>query len=217
MAELGVSLNSSLHSMGISHAKGVELPMIHDQLAGTLPQGARSASQGAAARQLSAEQERQVQALQQIDRTVRAHEQAHIAAGRGVVTSGANFSYTYGPDGKQYAVGGEVSIDTSPERKPEANIDKGQRIQTAALAPADPSPQDHRVAAIGAGLEEQGYLDLARERLGAAEQTNPSATSAPPPPVAATAAPAAPDERQRQVARAYAAPQTASTSFSRFA
>ncbi|QDX82920.1 hypothetical protein B9N43_10045 [Denitratisoma sp. DHT3] len=189
--------------------------MTRDQLASTLPQGQGSGKQSPTAKELSPEQQRQVRELQQIDRAVRAHEQAHITAGRGVVTSGANFSYAYGPDGKQYAVGGEVSIDTSAERKPEANIDKGRRIQVAALAPADPSPQDHRVAAIGAGLEEQGYLDLERQRLVAMDQGDPPAQ---PPSAATTAVQSGQDDRQRQVARAYeAAPTESGGGFSRFA
>lgn len=110
--------------------------------------------------QLTAEQQRTVARLQQIDRAVRAHEQAHLSAGRDVVTSGAQYDYTYGPDGKRYAVGGEVGIDTSAEQKPEANIEKGRRIQAAALAPANPSPQDYRVAAIGSQLESKGWAEL---------------------------------------------------------
>lgn len=216
MADLGVSFNSSLYSPGISQAKGVDLAMIRDQLAGTLSQVKGGDKQSPTSKELSSEQQRQVQELRQVDRAVRAHEQAHITAGRGVVTSGASFSYTYGPDGKQYAVGGEVSIDTSAERKPEANIDKGQRIQVAALAPADPSPQDHRVAAIGASLEEQGYLDLERQRL--AVDQGGQLVPAQPSSAATTEVQPGPDSRQRQAARAYeAAPTASGVGFSRFA
>lgn len=123
------------------------------------------ASSSRATTDLTAAQQRQLQRLQQIDRDVRAHEQAHMAAGRELVTNGPSYSYTYGPDGKQYATGGEVGIDTSAERKPEDNINKGQRIRITALAPRDPSPQDYRVAAIGGRLEEQGRADLARVEM----------------------------------------------------
>ena len=98
---------------------------------------------------------------------MRAHEQAHIAAGRDVITSAASFTYTNGPDGKQYAVGGEVGIDTSSESKPEANISKGERIQAAALAPVDPSSQDYQVAAVGVQLVAQGEAELAKSRSNA--------------------------------------------------
>lgn len=173
------NLASSLNIVGISHAKGVDLPATRDQLNATLPRSEdgsgnttqkaaektdEKASTQTATRQLSTEEQRAVAQLQQIDRNVRAHEAAHVAAGYGVVTSGASFTYTYGPDGKQYATGGEVGIDTAAEKKPEANIDKGQRIQAAALAPRDPSSQDYRVASIGAQLEGQGRSDLARQQ-----------------------------------------------------
>lgn len=169
MSTLAISLNT----VGISNAKGVELVAQREQIDATLPRGGTKMQEAQTReqprekigpKQLTPEQQRQVAELQQIDRAVRAHEQAHLSAGRGVVTSGANFSYTYGPDGKRYAVGGEVSIDTSAEKKPEANIDKGIRIQAAALAPKDPSPQDHRVAAIGGRLEALGRSDLAQQQ-----------------------------------------------------
>jgi hypothetical protein len=81
--------------------------------------------------------------LQNRDREVRNHEQAHIAASGGLSRGGASFSYQRGSDGKLYAVGGEVSIDTSPvPDNPQATIQKAQQIRAAALAPADPSAQD---------------------------------------------------------------------------
>ena len=173
-----LTLSTHLSTVGISSAKGVDLVMQRDQINATVSNGNSSATTAdasgskrlAARKELTVEQQRQVAELQQIDKSVREHEQAHIAAGRGVVTSGANYTYTYGPDGKQYATGGEVGIDTSPEQKPEANIDKGQRIQAAALAPRDPSPQDYRVASVGGQLEARGHTDLAQQQAERAAQ-----------------------------------------------
>ncbi len=89
-----------------------------------------------------------IEELKQIDTKVRQHEMAHIAAGGKYITSGANFTYQRGPNGKNYAVGGEVSIDTSPvPGDPEATIKKMRQVKNAALAPADPSAQDLKVAA----------------------------------------------------------------------
>lgn len=161
----------SLNTIGISRAQGVELVAQREQLDATLPRGSNDAKKpaegpvrAAASKALTPEEQRILAELQQIDRAVRAHEQAHLQAGAGVVTSAASYTYTYGPDGRQYAVGGEVGIDTSPEAKPEANIDKGIRIQAAALAPIDPSPQDHRVASVGSQLEAQGRSNLATQQ-----------------------------------------------------
>ncbi|MBI2306451.1 MAG: hypothetical protein HYU78_04035 [Rhodocyclales bacterium] len=103
---------------------------------------------------------RTVARLRETDRAVRQHELAHVAAGAGLVTSGPNYSYTTGPDGKRYAVGGEVSIDVSPARTPEATIAKARQIRSAALAPADPSGQDRQVAVAAGRLEAEARAEL---------------------------------------------------------
>lgn len=105
---------------------------------------------------------RAVTRMQQRDREVRAHEMAHMAAGAGLVRGGASYSFERGPDGRLYAVGGEVSIDTSPGRTPEETIERAARIRAAALAPADPSAQDHRVAAAASQMEMTARVELAR-------------------------------------------------------
>jgi hypothetical protein len=84
--------------------------------------------------------------LRSRDTAVRMHEAAHQGAGGGLV-GGASFTYQTGPDGKQYAIGGEVPVDFSPvSDDPEATISKEQRVIAAAMAPADPSSQDIAVA-----------------------------------------------------------------------
>jgi len=111
---------------------------------------------------LTAEEQRQVEALKQTDRKVKSHEQAHMAAGAGLVRGGS-FEYQAGPDNKRYAVGGEVSIDTSPGRTPIETIAKARQIRAAALAPADPSTQDRRVAAAASQMEMQAQQELAQK------------------------------------------------------
>jgi beta-lactam-binding protein with PASTA domain len=114
---------------------------------------------------LMPEQQLELRELQQTDRKVRAHEMAHIAASGGLASKGATFSYRTGPDGQRYAVGGEVSIDTSAGRTPEETLDKAARIKAAALAPADPSPQDRKVAAMADRMTMQALTEIAtRER-----------------------------------------------------
>jgi hypothetical protein len=115
----------------------------------------------AANQKLTPEEQQQVQKLRQIDRKVREHEAAHKAAGAGL-TGGAHFEYVRGPDGRQYAVAGEVSIDVSPAQTPEQTIAKAKRIQAAALAPADPSSQDRAVAAQAAQMAAKARTELSR-------------------------------------------------------
>lgn len=131
------------------------------------------ASPTARSRELSAEQQRQVQELREIDRKVRAHEQAHIAVGRDLVRGGATFTYQVGPDDKRYAVSGEVSIDASPGRTPEETIPKAQHIRETALAPADPSAQDRSVASAASRMEAEAQLELlAKQREESAQSTS---------------------------------------------
>ncbi|GEM_PF-2366236 len=116
--------------------------------------------------QLTEAEKQEVQKLKEIDRKVRAHEMAHLAAAAGIAVSGANFIYKRGPDGINYAVGGDVTIDASKERDPQSTIDKARRIVSAAMAPADPSPQDRSVASAARSMEAQARIELMRQQQG---------------------------------------------------
>ncbi len=119
--------------------------------------------------QLTSQEKQVVAKLQARDRAVRAHEQAHVAAGGGLVISGPSYTYQKGPDGVNYAVGGEVNIDTSKEANPEATLQKAQQIRRAALAPADPSAQDRAVAAQATQLATEAHVELQQEKAAQAQ------------------------------------------------
>lgn len=87
-----------------------------------------------------------IRELQQTEQNVRAHEQAHMSVG-GAVAGSASFTYAEGPDGKRYVTGGEVPINPPAASSTEDTIAILEQVKRAALAPADPSPQDLRVAA----------------------------------------------------------------------
>ena len=100
----------------------------------------------------------------QTDREVRQHEMAHQVAG-GAYTGGASYDYDVGPDGKRYAVAGEVPIDYGPvPNDPQATIEKMQTVIAAAMAPADPSPKDHQVAAQARQYLLEAKLEAAMQR-----------------------------------------------------
>jgi hypothetical protein len=81
------------------------------------------------------------------DKEVRAHEMAHANIG-GTTTGAPSYTFEVGPDGKKYAVSGEVDVDLSiVPGDPQATIVKMQKVYAAALAPVSPSIQDTRVAA----------------------------------------------------------------------
>ncbi len=150
---------------------------------GELPEG-ESAGAGAMGPEstpskLTDEEQREVEELSRRDREVRAHEAAHKAAAGNLAKGGASFDYETGPDGRRYAVGGEVSIDTSPvEGDAAATARKMERVQAAALAPADPSAQDRQAAAQAAGEARQARSAAAREAMG--PESNSAGTSASP-------------------------------------
>lgn len=143
--------------------------------AGTPGPSLSPAAQGSAARNTPArlagpeemrpEERSFLQMLRHRDQEVRAHEAAHVAAGGPYIRGGANFVFQNGPDGRLYAIGGEVSIDTSPvPNDPRATILKMQTVRRAALAPSQPSGADMTVASTASQRELQARLELARLR-----------------------------------------------------
>ena len=115
--------------------------------------------------ELSEEERRILNELRARDAEVRAHEQAHLSAAGPYANGAPKFEFQTGPDGRQYAVGGEVSIDASPvPGDPEATVRKAQAVKRAALAPSDPSAQDRAVAAQAAQLEVQARQEAKAEK-----------------------------------------------------
>ncbi|MFA8344438.1 MAG: putative metalloprotease CJM1_0395 family protein [Rhodothermaceae bacterium] len=111
--------------------------------------------------ELSDEEKKYLEKLKKRDKEVRRHEQAHKSSAGNLAVGAPNYEYKIGPDGKRYAVGGNVRIDTSKvQDDPEATIEKAKKIKQAALAPADPSPKDRQVAAAATKLEQQARLEL---------------------------------------------------------
>lgn len=132
-----------------------------DTMMPLLPYTGRSSSSGT--NELTEEEKRQVEKLKKRDQEVRQHERAHLSAAGDLAVSSASYNYQTGPDGKRYAVGGEVSIDVSPEDKPEDTIEKARKIRRAALAPAEPSAKDRQIAAQAARMEAQARAQLNKE------------------------------------------------------
>lgn len=147
--------------------------------------------------------------MKQTEQKVKAHEAAHKAAG-GNLASGASYSYTQGPDGRNYITGGEVQIDMSPGRTPQETVSKMQQVIRAALAPSDPSGQDRAVAAQAANQ----MLQAQQQKLQAESPTaqtqpgdQPDPTLGPADQQQSTPTPATADARKNgPVNRAYSDP-----------
>ena len=113
--------------------------------------------------ELTPAEKQQVAKLQATDTEVRAHEAAHQAGGGGLA-GGASFSYTRGPDNKMYAVAGEVPISMEEGSSPQETIANARKVQAAAMAPANPSPQDYSVASSARVMEMKAQQQLAKEQ-----------------------------------------------------
>lgn len=161
-------------SKGLGVNSSSETPWTPDKILGNATKESQASgitgkqgSGGKDSLEISPEAQREAEKLKETDRRVKAHEQAHMAAGAGLVRGGAQYSYQRGPDGQMYAVAGEVTLDTSPvPNSPEATLTKAQRIRAAALAPADPSPQDQKVAAQAGTMEAKAASELAQQKKG---------------------------------------------------
>jgi hypothetical protein len=127
-------------------------------------QGSKTMQSSSGITKLSAEEKKQVTDLKSRDSEVRAHELAHMMVGGNLVRKGVSYQYQTGPDGQRYAVGGEVSIDSSAvSGDPAATIRKMEQVKRAAMAPADPSAADRAVASSAAETEAAARQQLMQQ------------------------------------------------------
>jgi hypothetical protein len=124
--------------------------------------------------ELSQEEQDKVEELEQRDQEVRQHEQAHLAAAGGYARGGIQYEYERGPDNRQYATGGHVNLDTSKGKTPEETVQKARVIQKAAMAPAEPSAQDRKVAQSAAKMEQDALQEIQKQAGAQGSDTNTS-------------------------------------------
>ncbi|MFY8273808.1 putative metalloprotease CJM1_0395 family protein [Pseudoalteromonas sp. SSDWG2] len=108
-------------------------------------------------------EQQQIEELSSRDSEVRLHEQAHATVG-GRYAGSPSYEFQRGPDGKNYAVGGEVQIDVAAvPGDPRATIEKMQQVRAAALAPAEPSAADRAIARDATQKLVQAQTELASQ------------------------------------------------------
>ena len=155
------------------NAFGQEKDNAQDESAGK--QDAQNEQQSRQQTQQQQQQEQQdakeIEQLKARDQEVRTHEQAHAATG-GQYAGSPQYEYTTGPDNKRYITGGEVSIDVSEAKSPEDTLRKMEQVRAAALAPAEPSSQDLKVAAEASQKAVEARTDIAEENREALSGTS---------------------------------------------
>jgi len=138
----------------------------------------QDSGQSSSLQEMTAEEEKMVIELKQRDQEVRAHEAAHLAAAGQYAKGGASYTYQKGPDGRRYAIGGEVPIDVSEEKTPEETIQKMRTLKRAAMAPAEPSSTDRSVAANASATEARASQELRAEENDASQPQSASESPA---------------------------------------
>lgn len=177
--ETGGVNNRRVSSPGIANTPGnIKQAVSPDtdsrRAAGDAVTNATSSSSSAGAQStLNSAELKQIETLKRRDREVKAHETAHLAAAGQYARGGISFSYTRGPDGRLYAVGGEVSIDSTPvSGDPQATLRKAQQVRAAALAPAQPSATDRAVAARAVQIATAARAEISAENTQSTQTGN---------------------------------------------
>jgi len=78
------------------------------------------------------------------DHNIRSHEQTHATIGH--TTAPISYTYQEGPDGKLYAVGGSVRLDTSIPKDPKEAEIKLDQIEKSVNAVSNQSGADSNIA-----------------------------------------------------------------------
>lgn len=121
------------------------------------------------------EVKKEISQLKQSEQEVIAHENAHKSAGAGV-TGAVTYTHTTGPDDQRYINGGEVAIQMpATTGESDETIALLERVRQAALAPAEPSSQDLRVAASASAQIQQVRADKYGEVVEEQDETVPFA------------------------------------------
>ncbi|MCF6187207.1 MAG: hypothetical protein L3J49_06990 [Desulfobulbaceae bacterium] len=120
--------------------------------------------------QLTPEEQQAVLQLKQRDIEVKAHEAAHLANAGQYAAGGPSYTYQTGPDGRRYAIGGEVPIDVGKEKTPEQTLQKMRIVRRAAMAPANPSSADRSIAAAAGMAEAEALREINSPKIDSSDQ-----------------------------------------------
>jgi hypothetical protein len=111
---------------------------------------------------LSEDDREMIRELKDRDHEVRMHEQTHAALLGPYARSAPSYTYQVGPDGRMYAVGGSVEVDTGKEATPEETANKARILQIAATSVKEPSPADMAVAAGASGMLSEAMAQMVK-------------------------------------------------------
>lgn len=112
---------------------------------------------------LSTEEQQQLRELERRDQQVRTRDMAFIAAAGGAAGS-YSLQYETGPDGRRYAVGADIKLDTSEGATPEQTLAKARALRAATMSARADSSNDASAAAKAVRMEAEARAQIERER-----------------------------------------------------
>ena len=113
--------------------------------------------------ELSAEELQELRAMERRDQQVRTRDMAFIAAAGGAAGS-YSVQYETGPDGRRYAVGADVKLDTSEGATPEQTLAKARALRAATMSARGDSTTDASAASKATRMEAEARAEIERER-----------------------------------------------------
>ncbi|MCB1201434.1 MAG: hypothetical protein KDK41_12375 [Leptospiraceae bacterium] len=127
----------------------------NNRIVGYLGQNKVLVARSSAPEQLTPGEEDLRNRLKNRDQEVKAHELAHLTMAKDLAVSGPKYNYQIGPDGKAYAVGGEVTLALKPSHDAASTIEDARRLRAAALAVKNPSVADLAAAGVADQIEQE--------------------------------------------------------------
>jgi hypothetical protein len=128
--------------------------------------------------ELSAEELQKLRELERKDQQVRTRDMAFLAAAGGAAGSVA-LEYETGPDGRRYAVGADIKLDTSAGATPEQTLAKARALRAATMSARSDSSADASAAAKAVRMEAEARAEIERARAAERERAIEQAASEP--------------------------------------
>jgi hypothetical protein len=114
-------------------------------------------------REMSSDELQQLRELERRDLQVRTRDMAFIAAAGGAAGS-YSLEYETGPDGRRYAVGADIKLDTSEGATPEQTLAKARALRAATMSARGESSSDASAAAKAVRMEAEARAQIEHER-----------------------------------------------------
>jgi len=111
--------------------------------------------------ELSSEELQQLRELERRDQEVRTQDMAFLAAAGGAAGS-YSLQYETGPDGRRYATGADIKLDTSSGATPEQTLAKARALRAASMSARASSDVNAATKAVRMEAEARAEIERAR-------------------------------------------------------